>query len=367
MKKMKTLRNLLLAAFMLAAFGLSAQHWNSLGSNIYSTNSGNVGMGTFSPTEKLSLKSSDATFKLEDADGPGSSIIKDAYNASWSTLQISKFNSTGNSQISIDPSPGDGVSSAIFRFFRATNTTGDVGFYVHKGDGTGDINTAFRGNGDSYINVHGGMVGFGTDNPTDLYGFGAKIDVRGDILMRDANAFLQIENTSAGSNCGIVLSEQGAYTMWMWHDGGNDLLRLTADGGGYRNDLIIHSVSGDIGIGTSTTKTGYKLSVDGKIACEEVLVEDSGNWPDYVFEDGYELMSLEQVEESIEKNNHLPGMPTAAEVEENGVSLGEMQRIFLEKLEELTLYTIEQGKQLEEHQRIIEELQIENKKLRRQK
>jgi hypothetical protein len=74
-------------------------------------------------------------------------------------------------------------------------------------------------------------------------------------------------------------------------------------------------------------------------------------------------MSLNQLEESIEKNNHLPGVPSATEVVENGFSLGEMQKIVLEKVEELTLYTIKQGKQIEELKRENEELRklIKNK------
>ncbi len=85
--------------------------------------------------------------------------------------------------------------------------------------------------------------------------------------------------------------------------------------------------------------------------CEEIRVEDSGSWPDYVFDKNYDLMSLKELEESIEKNNHLPGLPSAAEVEENGFLVADMQKRVLEKVEELTLYTIEQGKLIEQLQK----------------
>ena len=106
--------------------------------------------------------------------------------------------------------------------------------------------------------------------------------------------------------------------------------------------------------GSTGLNTVMEITHDRKVKINGSIL----NVPDYVFEDGYELMSLEQLEESIEENNHLPGMPSAVEVEENGISVGEMQRIFLEKIEELTLYVIEQEKR-------INALEQENNKLRK--
>ncbi len=151
----------------------------------------------------------------------------------------------------------------------------------------------------------------------------------------------------------------------MYYDDGENLLRINADnGGGGRNDLIIHS-TGDISIGTTDIATGYKVSINGNIACEEVLVQDINDWPDYVFAEGYNLINLNQLEKSIYQNKHLPGLPSAEEVDENGFTLGEMQRVVLEKVEELTLYTIEQGKQIKELQSRINELEKENNKLKK--
>jgi len=97
---------------------------------------------------------------------------------------------------------------------------------------------------------------------------------------------------------------------------------------------------GNLGIGTTTVPSGYKLAVDGKIIAEEVQVEMSGSWPDHVFAEGYRLTPLAEVEAYIKANRHLPNMPSAAEVAENGVSLGDMQATLLQKVEELTLYVI---------------------------
>jgi len=88
------------------------------------------------------------------------------------------------------------------------------------------------------------------------------------------------------------------------------------------------------------------LAVNGTITAKEVKVNTSG-WPDFVFQDSYKLIPLSKLEQSIRENKHLAGIPTAKEVAENGVSLGEMQAKLLQKIEELTLYTIELKKENE--------------------
>ena len=102
-----------------------------------------------------------------------------------------------------------------------------------------------------------------------------------------------------------------------------------------------HYILGNMAIGSTTNATGFKLSVDGKMAAEEVRVELSANWPDYVFKEDYPLMPLDQLKNQIISIGHLPGMPSAGEVEDSGISLGEMNRLLLEKIEELTLHAIQ--------------------------
>jgi hypothetical protein len=105
----------------------------------------------------------------------------------------------------------------------------------------------------------------------------------------------------------------------------------------------------DVRIGTLDPVVGYKLLVDGKILSEEVKVQMSEDWPDYVFDKGYELMPIEQIAGYIKENQHLPGMPSAREVAESGgVELGEMNRRLLEKIEELTLHLISQQREIEQ-------------------
>lgn len=119
-------------------------------------------------------------------------------------------------------------------------------------------------------------------------------------------------------------------------------------------------VSSDLRIATTTRATGYALSVNGKIACTEVLVQALASWPDYVFSPDYELMSLSSIEESINQNKHLPGIPSAAQVESEGIKLGDMQIKLLEKVEELTLHLINQDKQIRQLQAEISAMKQEN-------
>jgi len=108
-------------------------------------------------------------------------------------------------------------------------------------------------------------------------------------------------------------------------------------------------VDGKLAVGTTYVPSGYAMSVDGKAAVEEVMVELSQDWPDYVFQDNYNLLQLDELEKSIQQNGHLPGIPSAKEVEEKGgIEVGEMQRKLVEKVEELTLYVIQLKKENDE-------------------
>lgn len=120
---------------------------------------------------------------------------------------------------------------------------------------------------------------------------------------------------------------------------------------------------GNVSIGTFNVFGGttdpYKLTVDGKIRCTALRVTTS--WADYVFEDSYKLRSLQELEQYIKENKHLPDVPTAASIEEKGADVGEMQKIMMQKIEELTLYIIQQQKVMDEQQKQIDELKTQIK------
>ncbi|MGN7787306.1 hypothetical protein ACTJIJ_22420 [Niabella sp. 22666] len=113
-------------------------------------------------------------------------------------------------------------------------------------------------------------------------------------------------------------------------------------------EIALHAnSSGYVGVGTKNPTE--RLSVKGKIRAQEIKVEaDNGtNWPDYVFKKDYPLPSLAEVEKHIKEKGHLPEVPSAKEVEKEGIALGANQAVLLKKIEELTLYIIEQQKKIE--------------------
>jgi hypothetical protein len=124
----------------------------------------------------------------------------------------------------------------------------------------------------------------------------------------------------------------------------NDILNVWNSGWG---DLMSFRGDGRIGIWTTAPATGYALSVNGKIMCEELRVQLSESWPDYVFADNYTLPSLKIVESFIQANRHLPNIPSAKEIEKEGLGVGDMQKRMMEKIEELTLYIIQQQKEID--------------------
>ena len=124
----------------------------------------------------------------------------------------------------------------------------------------------------------------------------------------------------------------------------------------------ISYATGNVGIGTSNTQ-GYMFAVAGSMVAESVKVELEGNWPDFVFEKNYTLLSLKEVEAFINKNGHLPNVPSAEEIKNNGIDLGEMDATLLQKIEELTLHSIQQQKEIESLKEINQKLSDQNKVL----
>lgn len=94
-------------------------------------------------------------------------------------------------------------------------------------------------------------------------------------------------------------------------------------------------------IGSGTPAAGYALSVNGKIVSEELKVQNSNNWPDYVFHNDYTLPSIDYMKKFIQKNQHLINIPSAKEVAREGINVGDMQKRMMEKIEELSLYIIQ--------------------------
>jgi hypothetical protein len=134
---------------------------------------------------------------------------------------------------------------------------------------------------------------------------------------------------------------------------GNDFMGMYIDVEDTYDSIAIWAkgkafILNDLAVGGAIVPIGYTMAVDGKIIAEEVRVQNSLDWPDYVFEEDYSLRPLKEVRAFIKENKHLPDVPSASEVDQSGIQLGEMQNILLRKVEELTLYLIDQQKEIEQ-------------------
>ena len=219
----------------------------------------------------------------------------------------------------------------------------------------------FSGTENTTSTIHrGGKVGIGTSNPqlklhisdTDRVG----IQIGGPSTSTGAVGDISFRPGDFGSVNGAKLWNLSFRTN-TWSGNKGDFVIFSSDGNSYISPLILQS-DGDVvlvdgasagrkgNVGIGTLNPSEKLTVNGTILASKVVIVDASEIPqsDYVFDAGYNLRSLEEVENFVKENKHLPEVPSAAEFKENGYSVGTMDDILLRKVEELTLYIIEQQK-----------------------
>ena len=167
-------------------------------------------------------------------------------------------------------------------------------------------------------------------NPTGNVGIGST----------NPKALIQI---SRNGYAAIGLGEDDANVFYMTKETTDNSFNIWRGAFGSSANLLKIAATGNVGIGTSNPQS--KLAVNGTITAKEVVVTLNG-WSDHVFAADYRLAPLSEVAEHIESKRHLPGIPSEAEILDKGLSMGEMQRLHMAKIEELTLYAIQADKEL---------------------
>ena len=251
---------------------------------------------------------------------------------------------------------GDGWNDGLRIDRDASNyltLTEDVGDVRLKNWGSGGI-ILFTSTSEALRVLNNGKVGIGTTTPVE------KLDVNGSIrLMNSGNKIYwdwpsrTIEQYSSGAG-GTMIRFRNSMTQGTGNpDGGFDF----AD---HNGKSVMRIKDYKVAIGTTDFTGNHKLRVEGSIGAREIKVEASG-WSDFVFEKDYKLRTLDEVEQHINQNGHLPEIPSEAEVKENGINLGEMNAKLLQKIEELTLYMIDMNKRVDQLEQENTELKAKNK------
>jgi hypothetical protein len=393
-------RSLSLMAAILLGLIVNAQSWTPSSGNLY-FNTGNVGIGTTSPVYKLQINGDgeigdnhdgtpygqlqlvrpsnqpDNKFHLSFVRS-GISVAGMGYAPNSNVLGIWHANNNSGAPLiamTYDQKVGIGVLNPVYKFdmdspnndagngdtrIRLANTTSSglnssgsrptIELLGARGDG----NTTFGGklamgtrrtDGNALSNQTLGAILFGGQHGTDQTFQASKILYAASIQGMAEGAFTN--STTMPTGIAFFTSSTG-------DDAGAGNLS-------YGVERMRITNTGNIGIGTSVPGP-YKLAVEGTLGARKIKVTMASPWADYVFEENYPLPTLEEVEQFIKTNKHLPGVPSAEEVDSDGLDLGDTQVILLKKIEELTLYILDQNRKMNDLTNKVEE---QNKKIKK--
>ncbi len=252
-------------------------------------------------------------------------------------------------------------NSTVASFMLGTDSSGNVSEYPIPAGGNPDADwlrpdgsVSYSINNDIYTN---GKVGINVQNPSSDFDVDGTVRLQN--LPNSTSASFMLGTDSSGNVSEYPIPAGGSPDAdWLRPDGSVSY--------SINNDIY---TNGKVGIGTSIIPTSvgtedvssYGLFVKGGILTEEVRVAVESEWADFVFDDEYKLPTLKEVEEQIRKEKHLKDIPSAEEVKNNGIELAEMNKLLLQKVEELTLYVIELNKKVETQQAEIDIFKKEKK------
>jgi hypothetical protein len=308
----------------------STNYWTAGGNDIYNNNLGNVGIGTTAPLQKL---------HVEGASLLANSTIINPKNYPNMVVAGRIADGTGWDALSaIGGSANTNFLSATGRPWAIGHNGSDL-FIASGLSGTNALQTAIqiKGTGGNVIlNPVSGNVGIRNSTPVAPLSFA---NVFGDRISFWTN--------SATSQYGIGIQSG---TLQFYTAGADRMAFGYGSSAAMTETMVFYPFTGQLGIGTYN-QGAYKLAVNGSIHSAEVVVETG--WADFVFDKKYKLPPLSDVEKFITTNNHLPGIPSAQEIQTNGLKVGEVQTKMMQKIEELTLYIIEQDKKIKKLQYLI--------------
>ncbi|MEO8150332.1 MAG: hypothetical protein ABI723_22045 [Bacteroidia bacterium] len=351
------------------------------------TTSGNVGIGTSSPHGLLQFSNANGNRKIilyEDADNDhqyiglgvngnnfryqvdgtiGSHIFYAGTSASASN-ELMRITGSGNVGIGTSApttaklviAGGSGLQGldlstsdqyANMRVLQNTNSSTDKDMYIGYQSGATSSLHLYSNNSET-MTLKGSKVGINQSDPHAQLHLGNQLANRRIILWEAANNDHQFAGFGMNNN---ILRYQVEGTS------GNHIF-YAATSATASNELMRIQGDGRVSIGSPTAATGYQLTVGGKIICTELKVQVQP-FPDYVFADNYNLKTIDEVEQHIKTYNRLPGMPSASEVEENGMNVGDMQTKVVEKVEENTLYIIQLSKENKELKEQLKSIQLQ--------
>ncbi len=356
MKKSRQLKGIVKMAALICVIAgpdnLYAQ-WTTSGTNTTTTN--NVGIGVAAPDAKLSIFSG----------------YSNAGCVSYSGQPAMKIEWQVPDMLCTSPGPTGPIPNIMEIYNKYTLTYPHVITPYLWLDYAGRLGLGAYPSGNNRLTISGssllnGAVQIG-NQPLPA---GSKLVVDGDIALTNASgsasrnikaytstgALTFATNTGSGDGPAIEMYGQsnagraGRIHICSYGSSGTGVEFITYDPAAttWKSNMKIQN-DGKVIIGTAQPSgafAGYKLGVDGDIVCKRAVVQIS-DWADFVFSPDYKLRSLGDVEHYIQKNNHLPDVPSEKTILEQGVDMGAMNKILLQKVEELTLYMIQQQKEIE--------------------
>ena len=337
-------------------FAHGTSPWSS-GKGLYVIPSGNVGIGTTNPTSKLDVSGSFTHSSTLRSRGS-------TYTSTWMQFNEDQY---GNSLIL-----GGGGLTAIgsgesANHIRNNVSAGTETLHLSSDNGlrvTTNLQSGWASRVTALEIENNGNIGIGTTTAaTNLH---ISAGTSGDGILRLES---DTDNNNEGDNSRIELLQDGGslgayigYNQdWVGATQPDNVFRIvprrlnTDDESAFviKTTGTTGNISSFMGVGTADPDE--KLTVAGTVKSKEVIVEENAG-ADFVFEEGYDLPTLANIEQFIKANKHLEGIPSAEEMKANGVKVGELQIKLLQKIEELTLYAIEQEKRDQQKDKVIEEL-----------